>query len=195
MRRRSMELQRSEEDRADIVGVLCSAACAVHCLATPLIVALVPALTIAGQPIVEALEAPWIHQAVATVGASLACISIVPFAVRRKFWGRIACALTAVVMLLISATTTPSDCCGLLLLLGENRLPNLGFWQTTLQSAIASLPVVGGTLLATVHGLNIVTRRRVSIQEGTDAACCLELVSPSKDFAVGCSTEPLAQAG
>ncbi len=85
MRSRSMELQRNEEDRADIVGVLCSVACAVHCLATPLIVALVPALTIAGQPIGQALEAPWIHQAVATVGASLACISIVPYALRRKF--------------------------------------------------------------------------------------------------------------
>ena len=200
MRFRSEELQRREEDRADLVGVICSATCAVHCLATPLVIAFLPALSIAGYPIGVALESPWIHQAVATVGVSLACISILPFALRRRYWGRLACMLTAVSLLLLSAVATPSDCCGLLFLLSQERTLDLGIGPSNLQTAFSLFPLMGGCLLAFVHGLNIASRRKEAAMEGSAEVCCLELVCPlndfdSADYAAGRTTEPLAQAG
>ena len=106
--------------RSDAIGIGLSILCAIHCAATPVLIALLPALggstaggsTLGGSTLgIAALEQPWVHQAL-----FIGCLLLAGNAVMRGFrvHGRRAVPGLATVglgLLAASAFVWPAPCC------------------------------------------------------------------------------------
>ena len=151
----------------DMLGILASVACAVHCAATPLLLAFLPALKLT-----EWMASPWFHQVAAIVCVSLVSISIWPTFQRFKDY-RVLSLSTAGLGLVIAAAFFLPDTCGTHILSTSHSQDGVGHthdavshdvllgsivsgpWFASIQPWITPL---GGFLLVVAHSMNI--RRR-----------------------------------
>jgi len=104
-RRKGMAGMRDWKDR---LGIFASAACAVHCAATPLLVAALPTLKLT-----EWMADPRFHQVVAVLCCGLVAISIVPIALRYRNFRLFSLASTGLGLILAAAFLAPENCCSL----------------------------------------------------------------------------------
>ncbi len=96
----------SRGSRADVLGVACSLACAVHCAATPVLLSVLP-----GLASLRWLADPLFHQAVAVVCAVLVARAMLPgWRVHRKRSVAVL-AISGVSALFAAAFVLPSPCC------------------------------------------------------------------------------------
>ena len=90
----------------DSVGIAASVLCAIHCAATPVLLAVLPNLSLTGW-----MASPWFHQAAAFVCVALVATSIWP-AYKKHRDGRVLGLSSAGLALIFgSAFVFPADCC------------------------------------------------------------------------------------
>jgi hypothetical protein len=90
----------------DSLGIGASILCAIHCAATPILLAVLPNLSLTGW-----MASPWFHQAAAVVCVALVASSIWP-AYRKHKDGRVLGFSSAGLALIFgSAFIFPADCC------------------------------------------------------------------------------------
>ncbi len=99
-------LIRPYKSSADWAGALCSAACAVHCAATPILLAMLPSVSS-----VRWLADPLFHQIVAVVCALLMWRAIMPGYRIYNDWQVLAYAGGGIGLLLAAAFVLPDTCC------------------------------------------------------------------------------------
>ena len=169
-------MDRSLNNWKDRLGIIASVACAVHCAATPILLACLPALTFT-----EMMASARFHQVAAVVCVAMVSLAIWPNF--RKFRDyRVLSLSTAGVGLLISAAFfLPDECCshslasvsGVAPQAGHNHANPVSFVEKTEKAghshtALASLlspelialvqpwmTPMGGVLLVLAHGMNI----------------------------------------
>ncbi|MFN6127786.1 MAG: MerC domain-containing protein [Planctomycetota bacterium] len=93
-------------DWKDRLGIFASAACAVHCAATPVLVATLPTLKLT-----EWMADPRFHQIVAVLCCGLVALAIAPMAWRFRDVRLLALASTGLGLILTSAFLMPESCC------------------------------------------------------------------------------------
>jgi hypothetical protein len=171
----------------DTLGISASVACAIHCAATPILLAFLPALKFT-----EWMASPQFHQAAAIVCVGLVSISIWPaFRLFRDF--KVLGLSTAGLGLVITAAFfLPDQCCSLAVSHGDhshttgsspvNELSHAGHDHAghdhTSETSLAStfpmgllvslqpwMTPLGGLMLVLAHGLNL-RRRFVSCERG-----------------------------
>lgn len=92
--------------RSDFVGIACSLGCAVHCLAVPGLIAIVPNITAASW-----LDDPRIHQVAAVVSAIVVAWAIIPNWNLYRDKTVVATAAMGLALLAIAAFAIPDACC------------------------------------------------------------------------------------
>ncbi|MCU0706747.1 MAG: MerC domain-containing protein [Pirellula sp.] len=95
-------------DWKDRLGIFASAACAVHCAATPVLVATLPTLKFT-----EWMAAPEFHQVAAVVCCSLVALAILPTVFRFRDLRILTLASSGLGLILTAAFVLPGDCCSL----------------------------------------------------------------------------------
>ena len=93
-------------DWKDRLGIFASAACAVHCAATPFLVAALPTLKLT-----EWMADPRFHQIAAVICCSLVAIAIVPTALRFRDLRLFSFASSGLGLILAAAFLVPDTCC------------------------------------------------------------------------------------
>jgi hypothetical protein len=93
-------------DWKDRLGIFASAACAVHCAATPILVAALPTLKLT-----EWMADPRFHQIAAVVCCSLVAIAIVPTMLRFRDVPLFSFASSGLGLILAAAFLVPDSCC------------------------------------------------------------------------------------
>lgn len=97
---------KSEGASADWFGVFCSAACAVHCAATPILLSLLPSVNS-----VRWLADPLFHQVVAVLCVGMVAMAILPGLRVHRNWQVGSLAGLGMVLLLSAAFVLPDVCC------------------------------------------------------------------------------------
>ena len=93
-------------DWKDRVGIFASAACAVHCAATPILVATLPTLKLT-----EWMADPRFHQIAAVICCGLVAIAIIPAALRFRDLRLLSLASAGLGLILSAAFAMPESCC------------------------------------------------------------------------------------
>jgi hypothetical protein len=93
-------------DWKDRLGIFASAACAVHCAATPILVAALPTLKLT-----EWMADPRFHQIAAVICCSLVAIAIVPTTLRFRDLRLFSFASSGLGLILAAAFLVPDSCC------------------------------------------------------------------------------------
>lgn len=176
-------------DWKDRLGIFASAACAVHCAATPVLVATLPTLKLT-----EWMADPRFHQIVAVLCCGLVALAIAPMAWRFRDVRLLALASTGLGLILTSAFLMPESCCSIpgttahaeshshddshaghnhphpdhSLTQAEDESPTL--LMAGMGLAQPWMTPIGGLLLILAHGLNM--RRRWS-SSCDKRHCCL----------------------
>jgi hypothetical protein len=91
---------------SDLLGIVCSVGCAIHCAATPVLLAVLPTMTS-----VRWLANPLFHQIVAVVCGVLAMAAFLPGYLRHRAWKVPALAMVGMAWLLTAAFVLPDRCC------------------------------------------------------------------------------------
>jgi hypothetical protein len=90
----------------DTLGIIASVTCAIHCAATPILLAFLPALKLT-----EWMASPQFHQVAAVVCVSLVSISIWPAFRRFKDYRVLSLSTTGLGLLIVAAFLLPDTCC------------------------------------------------------------------------------------
>lgn len=90
----------------DSVGIAASVLCAIHCAATPVLLAVLPNLSLTGW-----MASPWFHQAAAFVCIALVGTSIWPAYKKHKDGRVLGFASAGLALIFGSAFVFPADCC------------------------------------------------------------------------------------
>jgi hypothetical protein len=93
-------------DWKDRLGIFASAACAIHCAATPILVAALPTLKFT-----EWMAAPEFHQVAAVLCCSLVALAILPTVLRFRDLRILTLATSGLGLILTAAFVLPNDCC------------------------------------------------------------------------------------
>lgn len=93
-------------DWKDRLGIFVSAACAVHCAATPILLAALPTLKIT-----EWMANPIVHPIVAVVCCALVALAILPGAVRWRDLRLLSLTSAGLGLILTAAFAMPEPCC------------------------------------------------------------------------------------
>ncbi len=101
-----MAQQDSKPIDADVFGVICSVGCAIHCGATPILLAFLP--SISG---IRWLASPLFHQVVAILCAILVYRAIVPKLRMHRDWRVGTFAGVGLSLLFVAAFVLPDQCC------------------------------------------------------------------------------------
>jgi hypothetical protein len=166
------------DQRADLLGIACSAGCAAHCAAMPLIASAAPALGLSW------LAGSLVHQIV----AAMCCFFVVKAILPR--WRLHRDALVAVCvglglsLLMLAAFILPDPCCEPSLIFGWIGFPLLTVGQLNLllgnviaQQVLLIQPYltpIGGVLLIAAHVMNLdLVRRGASHQTCATKGCLL----------------------
>ena len=182
-------------DWKDRLGIFASAACAVHCAATPLLVAALPTLKLT-----EWMTDPRFHQVVAVLCCGLVAVAILPTALRFRDLRLLTIASAGLGLIMTAAFLVPDSCCSLHAsststiehtgadhsahdhsahdhsLSGHSHLEDHDSQSETPTLMMAGITVaqpwmtpVGGLLLILAHGLNM--RRRWKSACGNPNCC------------------------
>lgn len=90
----------------DSVGIAASVLCAIHCAATPVLLAVLPNLSLTGW-----MASPWFHQAAAFVCVALVATSIWPAYKKHKDGRVLGFSSAGLALIFGSAFIFPADCC------------------------------------------------------------------------------------
>ena len=109
-----------ESSWKDRIGIAASALCAVHCAATPVLLACLPTLQIT-----EWMASPEFHQIAAIICVSLVSISIWPAFHRHRDYRVLGLSTTGLALILGAAFLLPDSCCST-----ESGSPRIAFTST-----------------------------------------------------------------
>lgn len=101
-----MEISKPHSARADWFAIACSVGCAIHCAATPILLAFLPTLTS-----VRWLADPLFHQSIAVVCGILVVLAIWPGYRDHGSRPMVAAALIGLGLLFVAAFVLPDRCC------------------------------------------------------------------------------------
>lgn len=165
----------------DSLGIFASATCAVHCAATPILLAFLPALKLT-----EWMASPRFHQIAAVVCVGMVSLAIWPAFRRFRDYRVLSLSTAGLGLLIAAAFFLPNECCSHTIASASNMDPHFGHNHPTDEAqshashdhanALATLTAsiargdliavfqpwmtpLGGLLLVFAHGLNL--RRRV----------------------------------
>ncbi len=151
---------------ADLLGIACSAGCAVHCAAMPVVATAAPSLGFAW------LAGSLVHQVAAIMCGVFVYKAIVPAWRRHRDRVVIGCVAGGLVLLMLAAFVLPDPCCEPTSVFGWFGLPLLTVtqlqWLLGSGSANVLLMVqpyltpIGGILLIVAHVMNLDLVRRES---------------------------------
>ena len=168
-------MEKNSNQWKDGLGIIASVSCAIHCAATPILLAFLPALKFT-----EWMSSPIFHQAAAVVCASIVSLAIWPAFMRFRDYRVLTLSTAGLGLLIAAAFFLPDECCShslnsvssMDLLSGHNHPSDVTHNhasndELTLSSASLSLLTsaqpwmtpLGGLLLVLAHGLNL--RRRI----------------------------------
>jgi hypothetical protein len=210
-------------DWKDRLGIFASVACAIHCAATPILVAALPTLKFT-----EWMVDPRFHQVVAVLCSALVAIAIWPAFVRFRDYSILSLSMAGLGLILSAAFLLPPSCCSVApsvaadMCCAGDTSPAIAFAAAGQdhdghdhdghdharhdhaehgpELALAGVGIfqpwmtpIGGVLLVIAHGLNL--RRRL----GCSSACCPGSNSEADllampDGSVGASSCSLARA-
>jgi hypothetical protein len=178
-------------DWKDRLGIFASAACAVHCAATPILVATLPTLKLT-----EWMADPRFHQIAAVICCGLVAIAIIPAALRFRDLRLLSLASTGLGLILTAAFAMPESCCSTAASTPQAHAhvdshshaghdhshDDHAHADTETQTAQSStllmaglgvahpwMTPIGGLLLIAAHGLNMKRRWKASCEK---AHCC-----------------------
>ncbi len=167
-------MEKNSNQWKDGLGIIASVTCAIHCAATPILLAFLPALKFT-----EWMASPIFHQAAAVVCASIVSLAIWPAFMRFRDYRVLTLSTAGLGLLIAAAFFLPDECCSHSLVsvsstvvhAGHNHPKNISdnHASTALAPSFASLDLMaraqpwmtplGGLLLVLAHGLNL--RRRI----------------------------------
>lgn len=184
-------------DWKDRLGIFASALCAVHCAATPILVATLPTLQLT-----EWMADPRFHQTAAAICCGLVALAIAPSIFRFRDFRLLGLASTGLGLILTAAFAMPETCCSTELssssLVGpanshvaadhdhepihhDHHHPHSNDSVESPEVSMAGLAVaqpwmtpIGGFLLILAHGLNIRRKWKSSCDANR---CCTPSVS------------------
>ena len=174
----------------DSLGIFASATCAVHCAATPILLAFLPALKFT-----EWMASPRFHQFAAVFCVGMVSLAIWPAFRRFRDYRVLSLSTAGLGLLIAAAFFLPDECCSHTIASASNTDPHIGHNHppvvaqnhaspehashdhdhaiTTLTAGSKSLDLIavlqpwmtplGGLLLVFAHGLNLRRRRVCSI--------------------------------
>jgi len=180
-------MEQNSNQWKDGLGIIASVTCAIHCAATPILLAFLPALKFT-----EWMSSPIFHQAAAVVCASIVSLAIWPAFMRFRDYRVLTLSTAGLGLLIAAAFFLPDECCSHPLASvsstdvheGQNQPTNVAHnldqhnhdldestpssaSQNLLNSAQAWMTPLGGLLLVLAHGLNL--RRRIC--SGNNCEC------------------------
>ena len=173
-RQHNYSTERSLNQWKDRLGIIASVVCAVHCAATPILIALLPALKIT-----QWMISPRFHQVVAIGCVAMVMLAIWPAFRKYRDYGVLYLSSAGLALLIAAAFFMSDECCNLVL--HENAVnssPPSNHTHTVIASVIGPevlsliqpwMTPLGGVLLVMAHSLNL--RRRVSNAERCDCRC------------------------
>ena len=171
-------MEKNSNQWKDGLGIIASVTCAIHCAATPILLAFLPALKFT-----EWMASPIFHQAAAVVCASIVSLAIWPAFMRFRDYRVLTLSTAGLGLLIAAAFFLPDKCCSRSLAsvsstdastdvhAGHNHPTDIldNHASTALTPSFASLDLMaraqpwmtplGGLLLVLAHGLNL--RRRI----------------------------------
>ena len=113
-------MDNGESSWKDRIGIAASALCAVHCAATPVLLACLPTLQFT-----EWMASPEFHQVAAIICVSLVSISIWPAFHRHRDYRVLGLSTTGLALILGAAFLLPDSCCST-----ESGSPRIAFTST-----------------------------------------------------------------
>ena len=113
-------MDNGESSWKDKIGIAASALCAVHCAATPILLASLPTLQFT-----EWMASPEFHQIAAIICVSLVSISIWPAFHRHRDYRVLGLSTTGLALILGAAFLLPDSCCST-----ESGSPRIAFTST-----------------------------------------------------------------
>ncbi len=173
-----MQMPRSAttDRRADLLGIACSAGCAVHCATLPAIATVAPAMGLSW------LAGSLVHQIAAVVCCLLVAKAILPAWRRHRDQFVAVCVSSGLVLLLLAAFVLPDPCCEPTSVFGWFGVPLLSVSQIeswlgggitdSLLFAQPYLTPIGGVLLIAAHVMNLDLVRRQE-RRSCGVPCCL----------------------
>lgn len=100
------KMERGGSSWKDNLGIAASALCAVHCAATPILLACLPTLQFTGW-----MASPQFHQIAAIICVALVSISIFPAFHRHRDYRILGLSTTGLLLILGAAFLLPDNCC------------------------------------------------------------------------------------
>ncbi len=168
-------MERNLNQWKDSIGIFASATCAVHCAATPILLAFLPALTFT-----EWMASPRFHQIAAVVCVGMVSLAIWPAFRRFRDYRVLSLSTAGLGLLIAAAFFLPVECCSHTIASASNLDPHIGHNHPTNEShdhashdhAIVTLTAstasrdlvaviqpwmtpLGGILLVCAHALNL----------------------------------------
>lgn len=186
-------MERSGNQWKDSLGILASVACAIHCAATPILLAFLPALSFT-----EWMASPRFHQIAALVCVGMVSLAILPAFVKFRDYRVLSLSTAGLALLISAAFFLPDQCCARPLgapsqlaadehnlPLGEPHVHNAHAGSTYTASLVSPellslvqpwMTPLGGLLLVIAHGFNLrrPVRRIACRKNGCE---CLKTVS------------------
>ena len=172
-------MEKNSNQWKDGLGIIASVTCAIHCAATPILLAFLPALKFT-----EWMASPIFHQTAAVVCASIVSLAIWPAFMRFRDYRVLTLSTTGLGLLISAAFFLPDECCSNSVAsvsnsdvhAGHNHPTNVAHSHASLDQASTALTPsfasiellasvqpwmtpLGGLFLVLAHGLNL--RRRV----------------------------------
>ena len=184
-------MEKNSNQWKDGLGIIASVTCAIHCAATPILLAFLPALKFT-----EWMASPIFHQAAAVVCASIVSLAIWPAFMRFRDYRVLTLSTAGLGLLIAAAFFLPDECCSHSLAsvsstdtstdlhAGHNHPTDVAHNHDSLNhdldestpsssslnllnSAQPWMTPLGGLLLVLAHGLNL--RRRIC--SGNNCEC------------------------
>ncbi len=140
------------DQQADFLGVLCSAGCAVHCAATPVLVSVLPSVSS-----LKLLTAPLFHQAVALVCAVIVARAIFPKWSQHRSHSVLLLAVGGLGLVFLDAFWASPNCCEFhtdASLAYNSRATNPAAWLGQSGSVIIE-PAAAGVAIDPRHPLSL----------------------------------------
>ena len=186
-RRDNYTMEKSLNRWKDTLGIVASVACAVHCAATPILIAFLPALTFT-----EWMANPRFHQIAAVVCVGMVALAIWPAFMRFRDYRVLSLSTGGLGLIIAAAFFLPNECCSHSHAVASTTDLHAGHKHAadglashsltsdhateseTVFASLASPALIaivqpwmtplGGLLLVVAHGLNL--RRRVCNRKG-----------------------------
>jgi hypothetical protein len=180
-------MEKSGNQWKDRLGIFASVACAIHCAATPILLAFLPALSFT-----EWMASPLFHQIAALICVGMVSLAIWPAFVRFRDYRVLSLSTVGLGLLLLAAFYLPDTCCTNHVATSTNsghdaHAPVAGdLRERSNQSSLSTASIIspeliaivqpwmtplGGLLLVVAHGFNLRRPVRRTVCRARDCRC------------------------